>query len=410
MDKHVYEVGDRVRIINQNKGPNGERWKGGHIEDAAVVGQLVTLDHKSRENFWSVKGLTTAYKNYVFDERAFVLADAPVVKKEAAPLNVTVDALRKKASALHIVGYSKLKKPALIAAIAKKEEEAIIKPPVPVEKPKKPSLNDLIIKQWKEKAYRGLCFFGLRTNGGKATYINASGACHASFNVGYGDGRGHITEACDNISLHGAAPDGQQDVQPANWPAYKKAVQWLLSESPISPQFITKNVDVAEKNGVYYDVTKPTSHVVASAIFLRELSEFPARSKALDLLDKKGIPFKFAWMLSRFLTANAGGELTWSPQRASHCVMNVFNCSPEGFAAFMKGGFPPTEEGPFATKGDYSIETATYTKVTEDKSIGHALCQLLKVKKPDGWAAVENEHLNDLKIGQMLGYLQLLLK
>lgn len=409
MDKHVFKVGDRVRIINQNEGPLAKNYNGGFVRDPAVVGQIVTLlAYVNDYGYWQVTGLTTTYTHYVFDERAFVLADAPVVKKEAAPVNVTVDALRKKASALHIVGYSKLKKPALIAAIAKKEEEAIVKPPVPVEKPKEPSLNDLIIKHWKEKVYRGICFFGLRTNGGKSTYIESSGACHASFNVGYGDGRAPITEACDNISLHGET--GQKDVQPANWPAYKKAVQWLLSESPISPQFITKNVDIALENGIYYDVNRPTSHVVASAIFVRELSEFPARSKALELLDKKGIPFKFAWVLSRFLSARPGGQLTWTPQRASHCVMNVFNCSPEGFAAFMKNGFPATKEGPFATKGGYSIEASTYTKVTADKSIGHALSQLLNVKKPDGWAAVENEHLNDLKIGQMLGYFQLLLK
>lgn len=408
MDKHVFKAGDRVRIINQNKGPNGERWNGGPISDEAVVGQLVTLNAKSREDFWTVKGLTTEYKQYVFDERAFVLAYAPVVKKEAAPVNVTVDALRKKASALHIVGYSKLKKPALIAAIAKKEEEAIVKPPAPVEKPKEPSLNDLIIEQWKTKEYRGICFFGLRTNGGKEQYINASGACHASFNMGYGAQRGPITEACDNISLHGAK--GQNDVPADMWPAYKKAVQWLINESPARHQFITKDVGDAEENGIYYDVTKPTSHVVASAIFLREFSEFPARLKALDALDKKGLPYKFAWVLSRFITEDAAGRLIWTPQRASHCVMNVYNCSPEGFAAFMNGGFPATKEGPFATKSGYAIEASTYIRVGEDASIGRELRNFLKFKKPGAWGDDAIEVITDIKLGQLLGYFQLLLK
>lgn len=406
MDKHVFKAGDRVRIILNNQDKDGNPFAGGRI-DKDVVGETVTLRQFVRDGaygaYWRVVETIKGH-NYVFDERAFVLADpvAPVVKKEAAPVNMTVDALRKKASALHIVGYSKLKKPALIAAIEKAEGDVIAKPPVPV-KPPEPTLYEQLLKKYKNDGEYGICCYAMRFAKDNYVSLNPNSACHASLGIGYENKHGHVVEACDNIATH-----QNRHIPKDLWEDYKKYVTWILNESPAAPQFLTKNVEDALTKGVYYDVTKPKSHVVASAILLREGSEWVGRLRVITKAVEMGFTYKEAFALSRFLSID-GVDITWKPQRAAHCVMSVFNCTPEAFKLFMNTGFRETKEGPFSSTEGYRIELAAYLPTGRWGSIGEHVSKLIDQGIPRGWGD-DPKKLTQRKIFQLGEYLSNLLK
>lgn len=331
-----FNVGDRVRIISQNKDPvTGARYNGGEIFPR-VVGLIVTLKRfREDAGYWEVNECTG--DNYhVFDERALELVDP--LKEE------TVAVLRKKASALKIRNYSRMKKPALLLAV---------KASVPVEKkeePPKGTLGDKLKKSFSPRS-GGVCRYALSYVGKKDVTLNDNGACHASFQAPYGGGS--IEEACDNIAYHLEIHVDKEDHD-----AYKRYVKWILNDSAVKDMFLTKDVDKAFEDAVYYDVNKPTSWVVGSAMLLREMSEFKPRMKTFKWGLDNGFSEKIAWALSRFITDGN----TFTTQRAMHCVMNVENCDVPGFIAFANEGFRFNKRSIFKSHRGYSIESSAYTK------------------------------------------------
>jgi len=349
MDKHVFKAGDRVRIINNNVDKDGSPFTGGSIRQD-VVGQIVTLRIMSHDiyaaPFWRVVE-TVCGHNYVFDERAFVLADepeAPVVKKEAAPVNMTVDALRKKASALKIRNYSRMKKPALLLAV-----KALV-PIEEKEKPPKETLGEKLKKIFGPHS-GGVCRYAISYVDNENVYLNDNGACHAAFQAPY-DG-GLIKEACDNIAYHLDKHVDKEDHE-----AYKRYVKWILNDSGVKDMFLTKDVNKAFEDAVYYNVEKPTSWVIGSAMLLREMSEFKPRLKTFKWALDNGFSEKIAWALSRFITDGN----TFTPQRAMHCVMNVENCDVPSFIAFANEGFRFNKDSIFKRHRGYSIESSAYVR------------------------------------------------
>ena len=216
-----FNVGDRVRIINQNKDPlTGDGYNGGEISPL-VVGLIVTLRKFNEiDGYWHVNE-DTAGDRYVFDERALELV--------APPKEETVAVLRKKASALKIRNYSRMKKPALLLAV---------KASVPVEKkvePPKETLGEKLKKSFGPGS-GGVCRYALSYSWD--VVLNDHGACHASFQATYGGGV--IEEACDNIAYH-----LDSDVDKEDHEAYKRYVKWILNDSGVKDMFLTKDIGEA---------------------------------------------------------------------------------------------------------------------------------------------------------------------
>lgn len=331
-----FNVGDRVRIVSQNKDPlTGKKYNGGEISPP-VVGLIVTLrKFNELDGYWHVNE-RTANHFHVFDERALELV--------APPKEETVAVLRKKASALKIHNYSRMKKPALLLAV---------KASVPVEKkvePPKETLGEKLKKSF-GPASGGVCRYALSYVGKKDVVLNDHGACHASFLVF--EGGGVIEEACDNIAYH-----LDSDVDKEDHEAYKRYVKWILNDSGVKDMFLTKDVREAFEDAVYYNVEKPTSWVVGSAMLLREMSEFKPRMKTFKWGLDNGFSEKIAWALSRFIT---NGN-TFTPQRAMHCVMNVDNCDVPSFIAFANEGFRFNKGLIFKSHRRYSIESSAYVR------------------------------------------------
>lgn len=334
--KPKFNVGDRVRIINQNIDPlTDEKYNGGGIYPK-VVGLIVTLMQFDMDcGYWRVHERTGGYF-HVFDERALELADPP--KEE------TVAVLRKQASALKIRNYSRMKKPALLLAV---------KASAPIEEKVEPPEETLGEKLKKSFGPRsgGVCRYAISYVDNENVYLNDNGACHASFQAPYGGGV--IEEACDNIAYH-----LDKDVDKVDHEAYKRYVKWILNDSGVKDMFLTKDVNKAFEDAVYYNVEKPTSWVIGSAMLLREMSEFKPRVKTFKWALDNGFSEKIAWALSRFITDGN----TFTPQRAMHCVMNVENCDVPSFIAFANEGFRFNKDNIFKRHRGYSIESSAYVR------------------------------------------------
>ena len=93
-------------------------------------------------------------------------------------------------------------------------------------------------------------------------------------------------------------------------------------------------------------------------MLLREMSEFKPRMKTFKWGLDNGFSEKIAWALSRFIT---NGN-TFTPQRAMHCVMNVYNCDVPSFIAFANEGFRFNKAPIFKSHRGYSIESSAYVR------------------------------------------------
>jgi hypothetical protein len=254
---------------------------------------------------------------------------------------MTRDALREYARKNNIKGYSNLLKADLIELVSNQKQAVlplIPKPAVPV----KPSLG-MELKQKTGNNAR-TCSYALEFASGHRRF-QTHDVCHARLRsyVAYAkhpyyEGQGYEKEAevvavALNVSGHLSQFETPEEKQ-----TYRDFVKYVITESPYSSVFLTKNVEDAFNEAVYLDVDKPLSWCVAGAIHLREGSEFrrtwlPSWKVFMDM----GFTGKESWFLATFFRKAGEGFNPHIPTGGHMTVHGAMDT--EDFLKFYKEGF-----------------------------------------------------------------------
>lgn len=141
---------------------------------------------------------------------------------------------------------------------ARKEKEEV----KDKEPKKREPLHELLNSQ--VKGY-SCCHWALR--GDETDYIYAQAPCHAGFSKQYN--WRVVLEAVENIKQH------EKELEDSNKKDYRDFVEYILNRSPWKECFLTKDVDKAFDEGVYYNVEMDHAQVLSAAVALRTGSEFP---------------------------------------------------------------------------------------------------------------------------------------
>lgn len=176
----------------------------------------------------------------------------------------------------NIHGRSRMTKAQLKEAVLKcKEEEENF------------SIGEILRKKVRDK--QSCCHYATEEENG-ARHYNVSAICHVGLN--YVKNTKHFV---DDIGFNLANPNI------ANKEVYKEFVHYMLNESSWKDCFLTKNVEKALKEGVYYDVDEDYNRVVVSAIALRQGGEHSERLLAFKRFKELGYSSNVSWCLAQML-------------------------------------------------------------------------------------------------------------
>lgn len=379
MEKHVYQVGDKVVMNfpnNDNGGPG--RWKGGRIAYNAnpadldvLVGQVVTL----KENW---KGYKDAWRiqesRWVYDERAF----SPYKEPVEMPKPMLLKDLRIQASKQGIVNYSRFSKKDLQELLNKRQN---IAPPLAPPKPVAPSLGE----ELREKTGNSpsTCSYALEFSNGRRRF-QVRDACHArlkkqnSYEKDYEEEKRNnvVAAVCDIAGHYHEAPDKE---------AYKQAIVYLLNDSPYKQVYITKSWEDALREGVYLNVTKESnSHCVTGAIALREASESPKQTEMFGYLVKSGFSLSASWFAARHFRKN-GDKLTYNAHAGGHATIS-FAMDYAELIAFWKKGFCRKVGEPMSKKADgYEVFGSIAKHYVAENTLNDFLLKTFSPPKGKGW-------------------------
>lgn len=374
MEKHVYQVGDKV-VMNfpNNDDGKGERWNGGAIGYAFDLekGQVVTLKEKwaDHEDAWGIQE-----SRWVYDERAF----SPYKEPVEIPKPILLKDLRIQASKQGIVNYSRFSKKDLQELLNKRQN---IAPPLAPPKPVAPSLGEELRK--KTGDVPGTCSYALEFSNGTRRF-QVKDVCHArlrkksSYEAGYEEEKKNnvVAAVCDIAGHYHVAPDKE---------AYKQAIVYLLNDSPYKQVYITKSWDDALREGVYLNVTKESnSHCVTGAIALREASEFPKQTEMFSYLVKSGFSLSASWFAARHFKKN-GDKITYNAHAGGHATIS-FSMDYAELITFWKKGFFRKVGEPMSKKADgYEVFESIAKHYVLKNTLNDFLLKTFSPPEEKGW-------------------------
>lgn len=163
----------------------------------------------------------------------------------------------------------------------------------------------------------GTCSYAIQYE--KGTIFQVGDVCHArlrAFNQYHELGNGKVLFAALNMKGH--VKDNKDD--PVWQEVFRKFLHWALNESSFKNCFITKDVNEAIEKGILLNIEENDSRVVASAVFLRSLTEYPKTVQLLKELLDKGVPMGIAWIISQGVTQDKKYK---GYSGAHHCIVDT---------------------------------------------------------------------------------------
>ncbi len=349
----MFKPGDLVEIVGQNIG-----MPGGPIQ-TPMIGKQFTLDeYQDKEHlrrtghypelpedqpcgWWRLNGCM-----FVFHPSQLKLVAAVPDKAKQlhdfgnAVEKVLLKDLRKKASALKIVNYSRMPKAVLAVKVKENEGKAAVKKAV--EAPK-PSLYTLLMKAMALEAGKSdINNFFYKSNGVVKDAIGA--ACYARLNYS----AEKTTELCIDVSYHyGNMGEDTKKL-------YQEWLTSFLTCPPFAGVFKETSFEQAMAEGLNAKCDEYSkSQVVCAAVAVRGFYEFPARQSVYKKLRKAGCTFTQSWFGSLIFTLN--GDYT-APY-GGHCVFSDTQCGVDSLKVSLKEGFKPVPpvESCSQSKSHYQI-------------------------------------------------------
>lgn len=296
---HKFNVGDRVKVINPKV---GENQVGGYEEQMDEMrDRIFTIDYQQLIQGMSAYSLVG--EGHTWDERCLKrVRKAKPVEEKAAIM------------------------PEPVAPIAEEKEK-------PKEAIKILNVKQEFMKKLRERVgdNAGTCSYGkLFKDGTEEWHIRD--VCHARI-----PSRDAGKISCLALDLRGHIR-GHKYVK-----YYHKYVQYILTYSPFASSFLTKGIESALKNGISMDVERPCWQLAASAIALREGSEYPEMLKMFNSLLEKGYSGNTAYLLSRSFQTNGVEEIVFFQISNAHKVLHS-QMEKSSLFKFFKDGFPSHEE------------------------------------------------------------------
>jgi len=171
-------------------------------------------------------------------------------------------------------------------------------------------------------------------------------------------------------------------------PAMKRMYEYILLRSPWRFAFIQKPLEDVFTSGVYLDINQSYSFVVAAAIALRTVSEFPYRTKFFCRAADAGIPEHIAFIMSVMLDRDTPKLMDFG---GGHHVMSTYENNIRDVFKFFKDGPPDLKEKPYKDTVDRSY--TIFKSVSPKPKVRGSWMDAIKtvaphliVKKKDGWA------------------------
>lgn len=200
--------------------------------------------------------------------------------------------------------------------------------------PKPPEVVKDLMAELKERVDRTgvhVCSYALEFENGHRRYQIAD-VCHARLPFGgqynKAEERGNPLKAVA-LNVSGHIKKCNKDTLNA----YKRHVQYILTESPWKDAFIPKPLEDVYTSGVYLDITKNYSYCVAAAMALRTGSEFPSKLSVFERLMKLGFSPNVSYVVAHFTYADKFTTFT-----GGHHVMNNTDMTMGKLASFFNTG------------------------------------------------------------------------
>lgn len=241
---------------------------------------------------------------------------------------VNRDNLRIIASQKKIPGRGRMTKEQLLASL-----RAQVKPiPAPVV-PKEDDFTyvGVELRKRKEERDRGnlphsVSVFALvHKNTKKAPEYNVNAPCHASVRSVSG-----LLAFVDDIECFRKRHTFKEQ--------YDRYIDYMLNRSPYASGFLTKKLSDAIVSGVFYDTNKSNSVCVASAIGLREGSEYPNRMEIFGDVLALGFSERTAHIAAQWLNKTKDGKYKTTYPSGAH-MSTISSMESEEYFRFFREGY-----------------------------------------------------------------------
>lgn len=207
-------------------------------------------------------------------------------------------------------------------------------------------LGVALIKEQEDSGDVGTSSYGIRyKDSNDALYINE--VCHATLR--WDSNRDEADEITDIVNLvgqhYGEIVESDKKPKTVIAPIYRRYITWVLNESPWASICLTKDFDQACKEGVYLDVDRNISEIVAACIVMREGHEYMSRLPVFNAILDEGYSGNVAYLVAGTVVGACADETyRLTGMNTGHCVLSS-GMGWSKLAEFFKTGYKPGMTG-----------------------------------------------------------------